>query len=266
MGLSKLAGAMLVIGATIAGNAGAAVTAQQVREAYQCAVHQHEMLATYHFLAYEPKDKVASADFQKARQMALDCMGMTVNSLADGGLGSQSQELRALKDKVGQTSQYNADTIAKVGTPENAVVAEMVQHVLDTVVALTQAGKDLQVASRGKEVAEARQARELATTIMYANARYIERTTEVYHRDDSAEQTIDQLAGKFNTGLTALRGSKKLSVEQKKALDNVNTRFRFIVGSLNNYTQHAVPATVNRHARSMVALLNQVANGLEGVK
>lgn len=266
MALSRLATVAFVIGSMAAGTAFGAVSPQQVREAYQCAVHQHEMLATYHFHAYEPKDKIQSADFQKARQTALDCMGATAEGLTDGGLGAQAQELKMLRDKVAQTSQYNAESIAKSGTPENAVVAEMVQHVLDAVVLLNQAGKDLQVASKGKEVAEARQARELAITLMYANARYIERTTEIYHRDDSAEQTIDQLAAKFNAGLTALRGSKKVSAEQKKMLDNVNTRFRFINGSLNNYTQHAVPGTVNRHARSMVALLNQVANGLEGVK
>lgn len=266
MALSRMASAVLVMGTMVTGTAIGAVSPEQVREAYQCAVHQHEMLASYHFYAYEPKDKVLNADFQKARQLALDCVGATVASLTDGGLGAQAQELKVLQEKVAQTSRYNADTIAKVGAPENAVVAEMVQHVLDTVVELSQAGKDLQIASKGKEVAEARQARELAVTIMYANARYVERTTEIFHRDDSAEQTIDQLAAKFNSGLTALRASKRLSPDQKKLLDNVNTRFRFIVGSLNNYTQHAVPGTVNRHARSIVALLNQVANGLEGVK
>jgi hypothetical protein len=261
-----LKGTMMMVGLMMVGNAAAAVTARQVQAAYHCAVHQHEMLGTFHFYAYESKDKMANADFLAARQTALDCIAETVAGLADGGLGTQSQELAVLKEKIAQTSQYNANSLAKEGTPENAVVADMVQHVLGAANALAQAAKSLQIASKTKEVSEARQARELAILIMYANARYIERTTEVYHRDDSAERTIDQLASQFNTGLTALRTNKKLSADQKKKLDNVNTRFRFIVGSLNNYTQHAVPATVNRHARSMVVLLNQVANGLEGVK
>lgn len=265
MVLSRLAGLVMF---SVAGTAVWAADAppQAVRDMYQCAVHQHELLTTYHLYAYEPKDKIANADFQKARQVAIDCASRAGDNLAASGLPAQSVEVRTLRDRLGQTSQYNADSIARSGTPENAVLAEMVQHELGLVTLLVQAAKELQVAAKVKEVAEARQARDLAILIMYANARYVERTTEVYHRDDSAEPTIDELAAKFNSGLTALRASKKLSADQRKALDNVNTRFRFINGSLNNYTQHAVPTTVNRHARSMVVLLNQVANGLEGVK
>lgn len=266
MGLNRLTGAALVMGAMVAGSAIAAVTPQQVREAYRCSVHQYEMLATYHFHAYEPKDKLMNTDYERARQIALNCMGATASSLVDGGFGTQAQELRALKDKVAKTTQANADAIIKLGSPEFAVNSEMVEHILEAVKTLDQAGKDLQVASKSKEVPEALKARELAITMMYANARYIERTTESYHRDDSAEQTIDQLASKFNTGLTSLRTSSKLSAQQKKMLDNVNTRFRFIVGSLNNYTQHAVPTTVNRHSRSIVVMLNQIADELDGKK
>ncbi len=266
MGLNRLTGAALVMGAMVAGSAIAAVTPQQVREAYRCSVHQYEMLATYHFHAYEPKDKIMNADYEKARQVALDCMGATASALVDGGFSTQAQELRTLKDKVAKTTQTNADAITKMGSPEFAVVSEMVENISEAVKTLDQAGKGLQVASKGKEVPEALKARELAITIMYANARYIERTTESYHRDDSAEQTIDQLASKFNTGLSSLRTSSKLSAQQKKMLDNVNTRFRFIVGSLNNYTQHAVPTTVNRHTRSIVVMLNQIADELDGKK
>ena len=88
-----------------------------------------------------------------------------------------------------------------------------------------------------------------------------------YPAQESAQVDWEWVSGKIpaQDGLLA-RASKKLTAEQRKSLDNVNTRFRFINGSLNNYTQHAVPGTVNRHARSMVTLLNQVANGLEGIK
>lgn len=266
MVLGRLASTGLVIMSLVGVQAAMAADARSVRDAYQCAVHQHELMTTYHLHAYEPKDRVTKADFLGARQVALECAGRVADDLAAAGLAAKAVEVRNLRDKLGQASQYNADSIATSGTPENAVVAEMVQHELGLVATLVQSAKDLQQAGKVRDVAEARQARELAIMIMYANARYVERTTEVYHRDDSAEPTIDQLASKFNSGLTALRASKKLTAEQRKSLDNVNTRFRFINGSLNNYTQHAVPGTVNRHARSMVTLLNQVANGLEGIK
>ncbi|MFP5430175.1 MAG: hypothetical protein ACLGHE_04230 [Gammaproteobacteria bacterium] len=243
-----------------------AADARAVKGAYECAVRQHEMLTTYHLHAYEPKDRIAGADFKSARQVAQDCAGKVAEGLAAAGLAAKAAELGALRDKAGNTSAYNADSIARTGTQENAVVAEMVQHELALVAELVQAAKDLQQAGKVKDVPEARQARELAVLIMYANARYVERTTEVYHRDDSDEPTIDQLAARFNSGLSALRANRKLTAEQHKMLDNVNTRFRFINGSLNNYTQNAVPGTVNRHARSMVNLLNQVADGLDGIK
>lgn len=266
MVLGRLASTGLVIMLLAGAQAAVAADARSVRDAYQCAVHQHELLTTYHLYAYEPKDRIMRADFQSARLTALECAGRVADDLTAAGLSAKAVEVKSLRDRLGQASQYNADSIASSGTPENAVVAEMVQHELSLVATLVQSAKDLQQAGKVKDVAEARQARDLAIMIMYANARYVERTTEVYHRDDSAEPTIDQLASKFNSGLTALRASKKLTAEQRKSLDNVNTRFRFINGSLNNYTQHAVPGTVNRHARSMVTLLNQVANGLEGVK
>ncbi|HCT40733.1 MAG TPA: hypothetical protein DF427_06090 [Moraxellaceae bacterium] len=237
-----------------------------VRELYDCAIHQHEMLTAYHLYASDPKDRTLNADFQAARQLSTSCAVRAGDALAAAGLSAQAAEVRSLKDSLAQNAQYNSDSIAKSGVPENAVLAEMVMHELKLVSTLTQSAKDLQVSAKLKEVAEARQARELAILIMYADARYVERTTEVYHRDDSAEPTIDQLGMNFYSGLSKLRASKRLTAEQKKMLDNVNTRYRFINGSLNNYTQDAVPFTVNRHARSMVTLLNQVANGLDGIK
>lgn len=234
------------------------------RDAYQCAVDQHAMLSAYHFYASDPKDRVLNAEFLNARQAALDCVQQVTEQLSAAGMGSQAGNMKTLKDKVAQTSQYNAGTIAKTGMSENAVVKDMVDSELALIRLLVQAGKDFQASSKIKEVAEASQARELALTIMYANARYIERTTQIVLRDDSAEPTIDELAVRFDRSLSGLRKSTRLSAEQHKKLDNVNTRFRFINGSLNNYTQQAVPTTVNRHARSMVAILNQVADGLEG--
>lgn len=234
------------------------------RDAYQCAVDQHAMLSAYHFYASDPKDRIQNADFLNARQSALDCAHKVAEQLSAAGMTSQAGNMKSLKDKVAQTSQYNANTIAKTGMSENAVVKEMVDSELALIRLLVQAGKDFQSNSKIKEVAEASQARELALTIMYANARYIERTTQIVLRDDSAEPTIDELAARFDRALAGLRKSKRLSAEQHKKLDNVNTRFRFINGSLNNYTQQAVPSTVNRHARSMVAILGQVADGLEG--
>lgn len=237
-----------------------------VREVYNCAIHQHEMLTAYHLHASDPKDRTLNADFQAARQLSTSCAVRAGDSLAAAGLAAQAAEVRLLKDKVAQTAQYNSDSIAKTGAAENAVLAEMVMHELKLVSTLTQSARDLQVALKVSEVAEARQARELAILIMYADERYVERTTEVYHRDDSAEPTIDQLGMNFYSGLSKLRASKRLTAEQKKMLDNVNTRYRFIHGSLSNYNKDTVPFTVNRHARSMVALLNQVANSLEGIK
>lgn len=268
MVLKRLAGACFAI-LLMSGSEfswAAADARQTVRELYDCAIHQHEMLTAYHLYASDPKDRTLNADFQAVRQLSTSCAERAGDALAAAGLSSQAAEVRSLKDKVAYAVQYNANSIAKSGMPENAVVAEMVMHELNLVSTLTQAVKDFQLSVKLKEIAEARQARELAILIMYADARYVERTTEVYRRDDSAEPTIDQLGGRFHTGLSALRASKRLTAEQKKMLDNVNTRFRFINGSLNNYTQDAVPFTVNRHARSMVTLLNQVANGLDGIK
>lgn len=242
-----------------------AADASAGRDAYQCAVDQHAMLSAYHFYASDPKDRILNADFLNARQNAMDCAQKVADQLSAAGMTSQAGSMKTLRDKVAQTSQYNASTIAKTGMSENAVVKEMVDSELTLIRQLVQAGKDFQASSKMKEVAEASQARELALTIMYANARYVERTTQIVLRDDSSEPTIDELAARFDRALTGLRKSPRLSAEQKKKLENVNTRFRFINGSLNNYTAQAVPSTVNRHARSMVAILGQVADGLEGM-
>lgn len=234
------------------------------RDAYQCAVDQHAMLSAFHFYASDPKDRILNADLLNARQVALDCTTNVAEQLSAAGMASQAGSMKSLKDRIAQSSLYNANTIAKTGMSENAVVKEMVDSELTLIRLLVQAGKDFHATSKIREVAEASQARELALTIMYANARYIERTTQIVLRDDSAEPTIDELAARFDRSLASLRKSTRLSAEQQKKLDNVNTRFRFINGSLNNYTQQAVPSTVNRHARSMVAILGQVADGLEG--
>lgn len=259
----RLASATLIATLSCCGSAFGADDSPS-RTAYQCAIDQHAMLSAYHFYAYDPKDRTLQAGFQSARQTALDCAAGVAVILANAGMKSQSGNVDNLKNKVSQTSLYNAGTIAKTGMSENAVVKDMVENELALTQALIQAGKDLQAASKKTELVEASLARELALTIMYANARYVERTTQIVLRDDSAEPTIDELAARFDRSLASLRKSTRLSAEQKKKLDNVNTRFRFINGSLNNYTQQAVPSTVNRHARSMVAILNQVADGLDG--
>lgn len=245
-------------------NAAVAGSGSAGRDAYQCAVDQHAMLSAYHFYASDPKDRTLNADFLNARQTALDCTQRVAEQLAAAGMNTQAVGMKSLKDKIAQTSQYNANTVAKTGMSENAVVKDMVDSELELIGLLVQAGKDFQASSKNKAVTEAAQARDLALTIMYANARYVERTTQIVLRDDSAEPTIDELAARFDRALASLRKSARLSAEQQKKLDNVNTRFRFINGSLNNYTQQAVPSTVNRHARSMVAILGQVADGLEG--
>jgi len=240
---------------------------QQVRRnVYGCILNQHEMLTSYHLYASDPKDRVLNANFQKARQISTECVGNVRGGLDGLGQAQVAAEISSQHGKLEQTVQYNADSIAKKGVPENAVVDEMVQHELVLVASLSQAARGLLSTGKIKEVAEVKQARDLAVLIEYANARYIERATQLYPRDDSAEPTIDELATQFNTGINALRTSKQLTPEQKKKVESINTRFRFINGSLRNYNEKTVPFTVNRHTKSMVVLLNEVANSLEGVK
>lgn len=267
MALNRLAisGVAIIMAGSVALRAEAA-SLQTVRDVYQCAIQQHEMLAAYHLYASDTKDRVLHADFMKADQAAADCAARASESMTAAGLAAQSSEIQAIREKLAHAIAYNANSLAKTGVHENEVLVEMVGHELKLVSTLSQSAKDLQVAAKLKDVPEARQARELGIMIMYADARYIERTTEAYHRDDSNEPTIDQLGARFSSGLSSLRASKKVTAQQRKVLDNVNTRFRFINGSLTNYTQNAVPFTVNRHAVSMMTLLNQVANGLEGEK
>lgn len=239
---------------------------QTLRDMHGCVLSQHELLTSYHLYASDPKDRVLGANFQKARQMSTDCVSKVRAGLDGFGHAQPAAEISGHHEKLAQTLQYNADSIAKKGVPEAAVVTEMVQHELALVASLTQAASALRSSGRVKEQAEARQARELAVLIEYANARYIERTTQLYNRDDSAEPTIDELANRFDTGINALRTSKNLKPDQKKKVESVNTRFRFISGSLRNYNEKTVPFTVNRHAKSMVILLNEVSNSLDGVK
>lgn len=237
-----------------------------LRAVYGCILNQHEMLTNFHLYASDPKDRVLNADFRKAHQTSVDCSSNVRADLEGLGYAQAATEISSSQERLEKTVQYNADSIAQKGVPENAVVAEMVQHELALVAALSQAASGMLSGGKLKEVPEAKQARDLAVLIEYANARYIERTTQLYPRDDSAEPTIDDLATRFNAGINALRTSKRLTPELKKKVESVNTRFRFINGSLRNYNQNTVPFTVNRHTKSMVILLNEVASSLEGTK
>lgn len=239
---------------------------QVLRAVYGCILNQHEMLTNFHLYASDPKDRVLNADFRKAHQTSVDCASNVRADLESLGYAQAATEVSNAQGELEKAIKYNADSIAQKGVPENAVVAEMVQHELELVASLSRAASGMLSGGKLKEVAEAKQARDLAVLIEYANARYIERTTQLYPRDDSAEPTIDDLATRFNAGINALRVSKRLTPELKKKVESVNTRFRFINGSLRNYNQNTVPFTVNRHTKSMVILLNEVASSLEGAK
>ncbi|MFN3587413.1 MAG: hypothetical protein ACK4UT_07910, partial [Moraxellaceae bacterium] len=218
------------------------------RSAYQCALNQHEMLTDYHLHASDPKDRQLLAGLQRSRKTAQDCARQVAETLNGLGQARFSTDIANHERQIARTLAYNLETIARKGVPENAVVAEMVQHTLDLLSRLTGAANELAASGAAKPVAEARQARELALLMEYANQRYIERTTQLYQRDDSAETTIDELANNFGKGLAALRASKRLTDAQRRKLDAVLTRFRFINGSLLNYNDKTVPFTVNRHA------------------
>lgn len=239
---------------------------QAWREAYQCALRQHEMLTDYHLHASDPKDRQQLASLQRSRQSAADCSRSVAESLSALGLARFSSDISNHQRQIARTLSYNLETIARKGVPENAVVAEMVQHELDMVASLNGAANELAASGAAKPAAEAKQARDLALLMEYANLRYIERTTQLYPRDDSAEPTIDELATSFGKGLATLRAAKKLNDAQRKKLDSVLTKYRFINGSLVNYNDKTVPFTVNRHAHSIVALLGELADELDSVK
>ncbi|MDP2226899.1 MAG: hypothetical protein Q8J78_05435 [Moraxellaceae bacterium] len=235
-------------------------------DTYKCALRQHEMLTDYHLHASDPKDRGLLSSLLKSRQAASGCLSSVTDALGKLGLGRLNGELNTEQQKLSRALTSSLDTIAAKGVPENAVVAEMVQHQIALVAGLTGAAAELQGTGGAKISPESRQARELALVMEYANQRYIERTTQIYPRDDSAEPTIDELASRFGKGLVALRASKKINDAQRKKLDSVQTRFRFISSSLANYNDKTVPFTVNRHAHSMVDTLGELAQELESVK
>ncbi len=259
-------GLIVVLWATACGVAVAATPQSSLNNLFQCQLRQHELLTQYHIFAADSGDPSNRSAMQKAQAAAAACVTQVDNDLRASNLAAQGASIRGKYQAFSTATTRNLDSIAKQGSPENEVLSEMVRYELDLQTAMEVAQKDLQASSQYKLKPAVAQARQLAVLIQYANARYVERTTSAFglsFRDDSREKSIDELAREFAKGLQQLRANAALPADSQAKLAGVLTRWRFIEGSLLNYNEKTVPFTVNRHTRSIVALLDEVASSLE---
>lgn len=247
-----------------------AATAQETMKAlFDCQLRQHELLTAYHFYSGDAGDPANKSSLQKAQTAGNSCVSTVESDLRDLGMAAAATSVRGAFSAFNQAVNQNTASIVSKGAPENEVLNEMVRHGAELQKALEDSAKQVAGNNGYKLKPAAAEARRLAVLVLYANAKYIERTTAAFgitYRDDSREQTIDALAREFDKGLAQLGQSVASQPALKPKVAAVVTKWRFIEGSLVNYNEKTVPFTVNRHARSIAQLLSDIASTIDSGK
>lgn len=242
----------------------AADSAQQaLYDSYACALRQHDLLTDFHLHSSDPKDKIFSMNFEQSRVAATGCVKQVSAELAAVGLAPLSAELNSQFNQFDTLLTTNLSMLAKKGATEYEVQSEMLNHGVKVEAALAQAINELSGSGKVKANAEAKKIRDLAVLMADTSARYIERTTQVFPGSYSDQPTIDELAKEIEKSLAGLLVSPGLAPDMQKKLATINTKFRFIRGSLINYNESPVAFTVKRHFKTMSTMLMAVADQLQ---
>lgn len=77
---------------------------------------------------------------------------------------------------------------------------------------------------------------------------------------DGEKQPLDKLSEQFANTLLAMQKDPTNTSETKKSLRAIQTKWRYIEGSLKNYNEDSVPFVIDKYARSITKNLEQLAN------
>lgn len=187
-------------------------------------------------------------------------------ALVDAGLESAgSATLASNVASFIRLARANRDTMMKSGSPEGAVVDEMMLHRKAARIALDPIYAKLEKTA-GLAGSPLSEARALALQLQQMAALYVEAASSAggvsYRTQEADEATIDELARSFDARLGKLLLKAK-GDEAGKRVRSIDAKWRFIQKSMLNYRENTVPFLVDRYAQAIVADLMALAALLE---
>lgn len=187
-------------------------------------------------------------------------------ALASSGI--RPAESAALAGSVAafiKLAHANRDTTLKTGTPEGAVIDEMMLQRKEARKSLDPIYADLEKAA-GVAGSPLSEARALALLLQQMSALYVESASSAggvsYRTQDADEATIDALARNFDARVTKMLAKAK-GDEAGKRVRSIEAKWRFIQKSMLNYREKTVPFLVDRYTQAIVADLMALAAVLE---
>lgn len=233
----------------------------------QAKVGIYRLMSQFFVYQGDPGEPTSKSDMQKSLADANAGIGKVEAILSAAALARNASELRGKYDGMLAVYNENMTTIAKNGLADNEPLSKMVIGMQGSVDSLEKARADLAAKSGYRPVPEVGEARNLSVLMQYLDARYMEKAHAAfgttYRSSAGAEKGIDELAKEFDAGFARLQASGRNTEKTKATLRSIQTKWRFIRGSLINFNEKAVPFTVHRHSTAIVALLNQVAHEFE---
>lgn len=234
-------------------------------ELYEVALLMDAAVLDLNMLIGEEQSK-AYSDRMVATLNKLDAaQKASASSLATSGIsGHNTSDLASQVTAFARLARQNRATAMQTGSPENAVVDEMMQHRKEARKILDQVYIDLEKRA-GLTGSALSEARALALALEQMAALYVENASAAYvsnRSQDSQDMTIDQMAGNFANRLTLLLG-KAQGKEAGKLVRSIQSKWKFIERSMLNYQENSVPFLVDRYTQAIVGDLVTLAGTLD---
>lgn len=195
-------------------------------------------------------------DAQKATAAALGGSGTSAQA-ADGIASNVTAFIKLMQD--------NRKTTLASGSPEGAVVDEMMQRRKEARKAIDTVYRELEKKA-GLNDSPLSESRALALVLQQMAALYVETAAAAggvsYRTQDESEATIDSLARSFSARLGKLAAKAK-GEESAKLVGGIESKWRFIEKSMLNYRERTVPFLVDRYTQAIVTDLLKLADALE---
>lgn len=257
---------LLLVLAAAAGGAQAAGEKETLGLLYRVALLMDATVLDLNMLLGEEQDPayITRLDGTLAKLAA----AQEASTKALGSSGVAAADVQAIAAGVSgflRSARANRDTLVDVGSPEGAVVDEMMLKRKETRKTLDVVYGDLEKRA-GLSGSPLSEARALALLLQQVSALYVETASSAggvsYRTLDSNEATIDTLARRFGKQLEVLL-AKARDDESKARVRSISTKWRFIERSLLNYRENMVPYLVDRYTQVIVSDLMALAEMLE---
>lgn len=262
-----VAGALLLVASCLTSWTALAAVSADMGTLQQAKVGIYRLMGQFFIYQGDPGEPTSKSEMQKALADANADIGKVEAILGAAGLSRNASELRGKYDGMLAVYTENMATIAKNGLADNEPLSKMVIGMQGSVDSLEKARADLAAKTGYRPVPEVGEARNLSVLMQYLDARYMEKAHAAfgttYRSSAGAEKGIDELAKEFDAGFARLVASGRNTAKTQATLRSIQTKWRFIRGSLINFNEKAVPFTVHRHSTAIVALLNQAAHEFE---